>query len=207
MQQALIAFASSRLALIVTGYLCLTLFPGASGRVVAGPGVSRQQLDRWLGAMGFVLVRIDRRSASALSARRTSRTPTSFRSIRGCRGWWRCRCARCLNLEQRVLHWRACRVVRVVSARPHRGLSAGDDAGGADVATRTMWLIAVFPFSFFFTAVYADALYFCLCAWCADLCVRAALARRVRAGCDGGHDAHPGIRALSRAGSRISSPE
>lgn len=36
---------------------------------------------------------------------------------------------------------------------------------GADVATRSVWLIAVFPFSFFLTAVYADALYFCLCAW------------------------------------------
>ena len=33
------------------------------------------------------------------------------------------------------------------------------------VASRAMWLIAVFPFSFFFTAVYADALYLCLCAW------------------------------------------
>ena len=33
------------------------------------------------------------------------------------------------------------------------------------VASRTLWLIAVFPFSFFFTAVYADALYLCLCAW------------------------------------------
>jgi hypothetical protein len=33
------------------------------------------------------------------------------------------------------------------------------------VAARTVWLIAVFPFSFFFSAVYADALYFCLCAW------------------------------------------
>lgn len=40
---------------------------------------------------------------------------------------------------------------------------------GADVAMRTVWLIAVFPFSFFFTAVYADALYFCLCAW--SLCL------------------------------------
>jgi hypothetical protein len=36
-----------------------------------------------------------------------------------------------------------------------------DDA----VAARTVWLIAVFPFSFFFTAVYANALYLCLCAW------------------------------------------
>jgi hypothetical protein len=36
---------------------------------------------------------------------------------------------------------------------------------GSDVAMRAVWLIAVFPFSFFLTAVYADALYFCLCAW------------------------------------------
>ncbi len=36
---------------------------------------------------------------------------------------------------------------------------------GPDVSSRTVWLIAVFPFSFFFTVVYADALYFCLCAW------------------------------------------
>ncbi len=36
---------------------------------------------------------------------------------------------------------------------------------GRAVAIRAVWLIAVFPFSFFLTAVYADALYFCLCAW------------------------------------------
>jgi hypothetical protein len=36
---------------------------------------------------------------------------------------------------------------------------------GREVASRSVWLIAVFPFSFFLTAVYADALYFCLCAW------------------------------------------
>lgn len=36
---------------------------------------------------------------------------------------------------------------------------------GAAVASRTVWLVCVFPFSFFFTAVYADALYLCLCAW------------------------------------------
>src|SRR6185436_7975667 len=40
-----------------------------------------------------------------------------------------------------------------------------ESVAGRDVAVRTVWLIAVFPFSFFFTAVYADALYFCLCAW------------------------------------------
>jgi hypothetical protein len=40
---------------------------------------------------------------------------------------------------------------------------------GADVAVKTVWLIAVFPFSFFLTAVYADALYFALAAWALTL--------------------------------------
>lgn len=37
---------------------------------------------------------------------------------------------------------------------------AGDDTG-----SRTVWLIALFPFSFFFSAVYSDALYLCLTVW------------------------------------------
>jgi len=46
-----------------------------------------------------------------------------------------------------------------------------ESVAGRDVAVRAVWLIAVFPFSFFFTAVYADALYFCLCAWSLTLAV------------------------------------
>jgi hypothetical protein len=37
---------------------------------------------------------------------------------------------------------------------------------GHQAAARAVWLMAFFPFSFFFSAVYADALYFCLAAWC-----------------------------------------
>jgi hypothetical protein len=60
---------------------------------------------------------------------------------------------------------------------------------GREVAIKTVWLIAVFPFSFFFTAVYADALYFCLCAWSLNFalerrwylaCVLAAMAAMTR---------------------------
>lgn len=36
---------------------------------------------------------------------------------------------------------------------------------GAGVGSRTVWLIALFPFSFFFSAVYSDALYLCLAVW------------------------------------------
>jgi hypothetical protein len=37
---------------------------------------------------------------------------------------------------------------------------------GTEVAERVMWLMAFFPFSFFFGAVYSDALYLSLAAWC-----------------------------------------
>jgi hypothetical protein len=61
---------------------------------------------------------------------------------------------------------------------------------GRDAAARTVWLMAFFPFSFFFSAVYADALYFCLAAWCfyfaqlsrwrvASLCAAAAALTRL----------------------------
>jgi hypothetical protein len=60
---------------------------------------------------------------------------------------------------------------------------------GDDVAVRAVWLIAVFPFSFFLTAVYADAFYFCLAAWALTMayegrwtaaCALAALASMTR---------------------------
>jgi hypothetical protein len=39
------------------------------------------------------------------------------------------------------------------------------DLGGRGVASRTVWLIAFFPFSFFFSAVYSDGLYLCFAVW------------------------------------------
>jgi hypothetical protein len=36
---------------------------------------------------------------------------------------------------------------------------------GRELAGRSVWLMAFFPFSFFFAAVYSDGLYFCLSVW------------------------------------------
>ena len=95
----------------------------------------------------------------------TFRTRTSFRSIRGCRGSCRCRFVRSSIWSTRSSSAR----LIVSSVSFVLGLKAVERLttalAGRDVAVRTIWLIAVFPFSFFFTAVYADALYFCLCAW------------------------------------------
>jgi hypothetical protein len=44
------------------------------------------------------------------------------------------------------------------------------DRVGTAAAERTVWLIACFPFSFFFSAAYSDALYFCLAAWMFRFC-------------------------------------
>jgi hypothetical protein len=44
-------------------------------------------------------------------------------------------------------------------------LRVAETLAGRDVAERTVWLMAFFPFSFFFAAVYGDALYFCLSVW------------------------------------------
>jgi hypothetical protein len=46
------------------------------------------------------------------------------------------------------------------------------DLVDVDVATRAVWLIACFPFSFFFSAAYSDALYLCLAAATFRLCQR-----------------------------------
>jgi hypothetical protein len=50
---------------------------------------------------------------------------------------------------------------------------------GAAAARRTVWLMALFPFSFFFSAVYAESLYFCLAVYA----LRCALGGRWRTAC------------------------
>ena len=60
---------------------------------------------------------------------------------------------------------------------------------GPEVGSRSVWLVALFPFSFFFSTVYSDALYLCLAVWSFVLafegrwrwaCVLAALAATTR---------------------------
>ncbi len=164
MQQAVIAFASSRLALIVTGYLALTLFP-------AHPVESWQGLafpdNNWID--GFV--RWDSFWYETIVYAHTRFVPEylsnpNFIPFYAWLSW-----VVALPLRPFLVLESAFFVggLIVSSASFFLGLVAVDrlttKLAGAEVSSRTVWLIAVFPFSFFFTAVYADALYFCLCAW------------------------------------------
>ena len=164
MQQAVIAFASSRLALIVTGYLALTLFPAhpvESWQGLAFPG------NNWIDG----LVRWDSFWYESIVDPHPRFVPeylsnANFFPFYSWVSWVVALPLRAfLDLEPAFFIGG----LIVSSASFLLGLAAVDrlttQTGRRRVSSRTVWLIAVFPFSFFFTAVYADALYFCLCAW------------------------------------------
>src|SRR5881394_640361 len=164
MKPRAVAFASTRLALIVTGYVALTMFPVhpvESWMGLAFPG--HNWIDGWVRWDSFWYESIVDAHQRYLPPQMSNANFFPFYS-------W--------------LSWIASLPFRALLDREHAfyvgalivssvsfvlGLKAVDRLTtaliGKDVANRTIWLIAVFPFSFFFTAVYADALYFCLCAW------------------------------------------
>ena len=164
MTQRHVAFLSTRIALVVTGYVALTLFPAhpvESWMGLAFP--DHNWIDGWVRWDSFWYESIVDAQQKFLPAQMSNANFFPFYS-------W--------------LSWIASLPFRALLDREHAffagallvssvsfilGLKAVDRLTttlvGKDVATRTVWLIAVFPFSFFFTAVYADALYFCLCAW------------------------------------------
>lgn len=159
-----LAFVSTRLALIVTGYFVLTMFPAhpvESWMGLAFP--DHNVIDGWVRWDSFWYESIVDAQQRYLPAQMSNANFFPFYS-------W--------------VSWLVSLPLRAVLDREHAffigalivssvafvlGLKAVERLttalAGRDVAIRTIWLIAVFPFSFFFTAVYADALYFCLCAW------------------------------------------
>lgn len=164
MQQAVIAFASSRVALLVTGYLALTLFPAhpvESWQGLAFPG------NNWIDG----LVRWDSFWYESIVDPHPRFVPEylSNANFFPFYAWvaWIVSLPLRLVLELEPAFFIGGLIVS--SSSFLLGLTAvvrlTTRLAGAEVASRTVWLIAVFPFSFFFTAVYADALYFCLCAW------------------------------------------
>jgi hypothetical protein len=198
-RQALIAFASSRLALIVAGFLCLTWFPAhpvESWQGLAFPG--NNWIDGWVRWDSFWYESIVDPHPRFIPEYLSNANFFPFYS------WvsW------LVGLPFRPFldleHAFYAGALIVSSASFILGLKAVDRLAtalaGREVAIRTVWLIALFPFSFFFTAVYADALYFCLCAWSLTLayekrwyaaCALAAMAAMTRI---------PGIALLAALG-------
>jgi hypothetical protein len=160
----LFAFASTRLLLFAVGFLVLTLYPAnpvESWQGIVFPG--NNLIDgfvRWDSMWYEAIVKPTPRFLPA------GHSSANFFPFYSWVSWL-------FSLPLRVLldHERAFYVAGIfVSLSAFLlGLTAvlrlATQLAGADVAVRAVWLIAVFPFSFFFSTVYADALYFCLAAW------------------------------------------
>jgi hypothetical protein len=157
-------FVATRLALVVTGFLALTLFPAHP--VESWMGLSfpdHNWIDGWVRWDSFWYESIVDPRPRFVPAYLSNANFFPFYS------WVSWIVALPLRPFLDLEHAFFIGGLIVSSASFLLGLMAVDrlatQLAGADVATRTVWLIAVFPFSFFLTAVYADALYFCLCAW------------------------------------------
>ena len=159
-----LAFSSTRLLLIVIGYLVLTLFPAhpiESWQGIVFP--HNNWIDGWVRWDSMWYEAIVNPTPRFLPS---GHSTANFFPLYSWVSW-------VVSLPLRAIldHERAFYVAGLIvsSAAFLLGLKAvmrlTTNLAGADVAVRTVWLIAVFPFSFFLTAVYADALYFCLAAW------------------------------------------
>jgi hypothetical protein len=172
------AFASTRAGLIVLGYIVLTAFP--PNPVESWQGIvfpDNNWIDGWVRWDAMWYEAIVNPAPRFLPAGHSS---ANFFPLYSWVSW-----LVSLPLRAMLDHERAFYVggLLVSSTAFLFGLAAvmrlTASLAGADVAVRTVWLIAVFPFSFFLTAVYADAWYFCLAAWSLTL----AYERRWRTAC------------------------
>lgn len=158
------AFASSRFALVAIGYVVLTVFPAhpvESWQGIVFPG--NNWIDGWVrwDSMWYEAIVNDQPRFLP-----SGHSTANFFPLYSFVSWIVALPIR-LFLDHERAFYIGGLIVSAVSFL--LGLTAvhrlASQLAGADVAVRTVWLIAVFPFSFFMTAVYADAFYFCLAAW------------------------------------------
>jgi hypothetical protein len=155
---------TTRVALLVAGYLTLTLFPAhpvESWQGIAFPG--NNWIDGWVRWDSFWYESIVDAHPRFIPEQHSNANFFPFYS------WVSWAVALPIRAFLDAEHAFYIGALIVSSVAFLLGLKAVERITtqliGREVAIRTVWLIAVFPFSFFFTAVYADALYFCLCAW------------------------------------------
>jgi hypothetical protein len=163
-RQYWLAFLSTRVLLVAIGYLVLTMYP--ANPVESWQGIvfpHNNVIDgfvRWDSMWYEAIVNPNPRFLPA------GHSSANFFPLYSWVSW-----VVSLPLRAVLDHERAFYVAGIVVSLSAFlfGLKAvarlATQLAGADVAVRAVWLIAVFPFSFFFSTVYADALYFCLAAW------------------------------------------
>jgi hypothetical protein len=158
------AFVASRLMLMLAGYVCLTLFPAHPVESWQGQAfLGNNWIDGWVRWDSMWYEAIVDSHPRFLPAYLSSANFFPFYAWVSwlvslpLRAW--------LNAESAFY----IAGLLVSSGAFLLGLIAvyrlATTLAGKDVAGRTIWLMALFPFSFFLTAVYADALYFCFSAW------------------------------------------
>lgn len=172
------AFASTRLALIAIGYLVLTFFPAnpvESWQGIVFPG--NNWIDGWVRWDSFWYEAIVNPNPRFLPSGHSS---ANFFPFYSWMSWLAGLPLRAMVDHERAFYFGGLIVSSGAFLLALIAVSRlATQLAGAAVAVRTVWLIAVFPFSFFLTAVYADALYFCLAAWA----LRFAYESRWRAAC------------------------
>ena len=183
-----LAFASTRLALVITGFAALTLFPAHPVESWMGLAFPDHNLiDGWVRWDSFWYESIVDPHARYVPSGMSN---ANFFPFYSWVSWIAALPFRATFDLQHAFYFGA---LIVSSASFLLALTAiarlAAAVAGPATANRTVWLICVFPFSFFFTAVYADALYLCLCAWSLLLayekrwygaCVLAAMAAMTR---------------------------
>ena len=163
-RHAWLAFASSRLALIVLGYVVLTAFP--PNPVESWQGIvfpDNAWIDGWVRWDSMWYEAIVNPNPRFLP---TGHSSANFFPLYSWLSWLAGLPLRAVLDHERAFYAGGLIVSSVsflLALLAVTRLAAR--LTSADVAVRAVWLIAVFPFSFFLTAVYADALYFCLAAW------------------------------------------
>jgi hypothetical protein len=164
MSHAWLAFVSTRLALILLGFLVLTAFP--PNPVESWQGIvfpDNNWIDGWVRWDSMWYEAIVNNTPRFLPSGHSS---ANFFPLYSWIAW-----LVSLPLRAALDHERAFYVGGLLVSAVSLLLALvaverlATRLAGAGVAVRAVWLIAVFPFSFFLTAVYADALYFCLAAW------------------------------------------
>ena len=164
MRQPWIAFASTRLLLIVTGYVALTMFPAhpvESWQGIVFPG--NNWIDGWVrwDSMWYEAIVNDRPRFLP-----SGHSTANFFPLYSFLSWIVALPIRLVLDHERAFYLAGLMVSAVSFLLALKAVfRLASNLAGANVAVRTVWLIAVFPFSFFLTAVYADAFYFCLAAW------------------------------------------
>ena len=158
------AFASSRLLLLVTAYLALTLFPVRTLEPwMTQVFPTNNWIDGWVRWDSFWYESIVDSTNSFLPQGHSN---ANFFPFYAWASWFLSLPFQPFLEYSQAFYLGGMMLSHVAFFLGLAGaFQIAESIAGHDVAERTVWLMAFFPFSFFFAAVYSDSFYFCLAVW------------------------------------------